>query len=85
MTQLLCCYKLIDFEFSIFVYFLLDQPNYSFLNLVYLCLVLCSNRTPLHLSAESGHVEMCRLLVSLKADINATNLRYQGPLVQSNL
>ena len=38
--------------------------------------VLFSKRTPLHLSAENGHLEMSRLLVSLKADINAKNIRY---------
>jgi hypothetical protein len=30
-----------------------------------------SRRTPLHWSAENGHLEICRLLLHCKADVNA--------------
>ena len=38
-----------------------------------------SGATPLHLAAMSGHLEICRLLVSKKADINSTDYAGNTP------
>jgi hypothetical protein len=36
-------------------------------------LLFFSQQTPLHLSAEKGHLEVCRLLLQCNADVEAKN------------
>jgi ankyrin repeat protein len=36
---------------------------------------LISEGAPLHIAAGGGHPEICRLLISFKADVNARNER----------
>jgi ankyrin repeat protein len=42
---------------------------------VLIILLFFSQDTPLHLSAENGHLETCRLLLQSNANLNAYNDR----------
>ncbi len=37
------------------------------------------DETPLHLSAFNGHIDLCRLLLEFKADVNAKDIKYAPP------
>jgi ankyrin repeat protein len=48
---------------------------------VHFCLSLqtdffCSQRSPLHLSSDQNHIDICRLLLMAKSDVNARDAEY---------
>ena len=57
------------------LYFEFAADFVLYFGILALLLIFCSSdqRTALHLAAEYGHTAACQLLISAKADVNATD------------
>jgi len=42
-----------------------------------------AKKTPLHMSAQNGQIEVCSTLLKMKADANATDVVGGGPITKS--
>ena len=65
------------------IHFVLYETKLCFLRKLIL-LLFFSDETPLHISAQEGRLEMCRLLVESKADVAARD-RCFSPLFSHHL